>query len=106
MCVTAAQIQDESSLPTLVVRAGETLTLRFATAVAPTSVSLNRGGEPNRSLPATNPTTFQVDMAPGFFSGAFFTHWIQGDATYRVRLDARAATRPDAQDPRPLSLTG
>ena len=106
LCVTAAPIQDESREPTLVVRAGETLTLRFNTTMAPTSVALNRGGEPSRTLAATNPTTFQVDMAPGIFGGAFFTQWLQGDVTYRVRLDVRAATRPDAQDPRPLSLTG
>lgn len=105
VCVTAA-LAPEESRPTLVVRAGETLTLRFNTSLAPTSVMLNRGGEPSRQLAAANPTTFRVDLAPGFFGGAFFTQWLQGDATYSFRLDVRAATRPDAQDPRPLSLTG
>jgi hypothetical protein len=105
VCVTAA-LAPEESRPTLVVRAGETLTLRFGTAMAPTSVMLNRGGDASLQLAATNPTTFRVDLAPGIFNGAFLAQWLQGDATYSVRLDVRAASRPDAQDPRPLSLTG
>jgi hypothetical protein len=99
----------------LVVQAGETLTLRFA-ALTPTDVSLQHDNQ-TTPLAASNPVRFQVGPAVGIQSSGvqvvgFFTRWLQGDASYGVRLDVRPATaQPGTAPPArpgtgPLSLTG
>ena len=82
----------------LVVRTGETLTLRFAGAMVPTAVVLERG---NVSTPLTagNPVRFPVELPVGVYQVTFSSRWLQGSATHIVRLNVRAA-------PRPLALTG
>ena len=91
---TLAKVPD----PILVVRAGETLTLRFGGAMTPTEVVLRRG-EQSTSLPAGNPVRFVTNLPAGVHEVYFSTRWHQGDAVYLVRLDVRSA-------PRPLALTG
>jgi hypothetical protein len=85
----------------LAVTVGETLTLRFS-ALTPTSVVLEPG---DRSTPLTaaNPTSFTVDLPVGVRTVGFFTRWVQGDASYYLRLDVRAAAVPQG---RSLALTG
>jgi len=93
---------------TLAVQAGETLSLRFGIAMAPTRASITvEDQSTNTPLAAANPTTFTADFTPGSHTVSFITSWLQGDATYRVKLDVRAATPPPAT-PRtgPISLTG
>ena len=72
---------------TLVVQAGETLSLRFAIGMAPTSVSLTRTGEQPRALAPTNPTVLPVDLAPGGVTAGVVTKWRQGDVTNSLRHD-------------------
>ena len=86
----------------LVIRAGETLTLRFDTTMRPSEVVLVRGDQPggNRTvLTPSNPTTFVADLPVGVYVISFQTKWTQGDVSYRLKVDVRAA-------PRPLALTG
>ena len=86
------------------VRAGETLTLRFA-AMAPTEVSLETNGQ-SWALTAGNPVRFVADLPVGVHEVRFFTKWAQGSASHAVRLDVRAATTAPTSGPRPLALTG
>jgi hypothetical protein len=93
----------------MIVRRGETLTLRFAIGMSPTEVLLLRGTDPpsditTTALTAANPTTFAADLAVGVHVLTFQTKWNQGDASYRLKVEVRAA--PTAADPRPLVLTG
>ena len=86
----------------LVIRGGETLTLAFATTMRPTEVALLRGDQPgvNRTvLTPANPTVFVADLAVGVYMISFQTKWLQGDVSYSLKVDVRAA-------PRPLALTG
>ena len=85
---------------TLAVAVGETLTLRFS-ALTPTEVVLQRD-EQSTPLTAGNPTRFTVDLPIGVHTVGFFTRWLQGDASYYLRLDVRAA----AAQGRSLTLTG
>jgi hypothetical protein len=74
----------------LVVTSGETVTLRFS-AMTPTEVVLVRA---NTSTPLTagNPVRFVMSLPVGVHTVGFFTRWVQGDASYGVRLDVRAAS--------------
>jgi hypothetical protein len=98
-----ADVFDHVPEALLVARAGETLSLRFDTTMVPTFVQLDRGGQ-TTVLTAGNPTRFAADLPVGVHSVHFFTRWLQGDASYSVRLDVRAA--PPASQPRSLTLTG
>jgi hypothetical protein len=98
-----ADVFDRDPKALLVVRAGETLGLRFDTVLAPTFVQLDRGVQSTQITPG-NPARFVADLPVGVHAVHFFTRWSQGDASYSVRLDVRAPTT--AQDPRPLALTG
>lgn len=90
----------------LIVRAGETLTLRFATAMSPTFVQLERGGQTTALTPG-NPVRFGADLPVGSHVVRFFTRWLQGDMSYSVRLDVRAAGAPPATPTRGnIALTG
>ena len=80
------------------VQAGETLTLRFGAAMTPTVVTLELGTQ-QAPLAAGNPVRFVADLPVGIHEVRVFTRWPQGDASYTVRLDVRAA-------PRPIALTG
>ena len=99
-----ADVFDRAPEALLVVRAGETLSLRFETALSPTFVQLDRGGQSTQLTPA-NPARFVADLPVGVHVSHFFTRWSQGDASFSVRLDVRAAST-SASDPRPLALTG
>jgi hypothetical protein len=88
---------------TLVVRRGETLTLRFDAAGAPTRVTLRENDVPT-PLAAGNPVRFPADYAVGFHTVDVSTLWLQGDMNYRVRLDVRAAATPRAGTS--IALTG
>lgn len=78
---------------TLVVRRGETLTLRFDARGAPTRVTLRENDVP-APLAAGNPVRFAADYPVGFHTLDVSTLWLQGDMNYRVRLDVRAAATP------------
>lgn len=97
----------EASVPVgLVVRRGETLTLRFAINMAPTEVLLQRSDvaeAPAVALTAANPTSFVADLPVGTYFVTFRTKWNQGDVEYRVKVEVRAAT---ASEPRIIALTG
>jgi len=90
----------------LVVRRGETLTLRFAIGMAPTEVRLRRfpDGEPTTALTPANPTVFVNDLPVGVYLISFATKWNQGDASYVLKVDVRAPAT--ASEPRVLALTG
>jgi hypothetical protein len=79
--------------PVLVVNRGETLTLRFATTMAPTEVTLGRGTE-STPLVAGNPVRFGSDLPAGTYVVRFSSKWLQGSASHAVRLDVRAAAGP------------
>lgn len=98
-----ADVFDRVPEALLEVRAGETLSLRFDTVLSPTFVQLTRGEQATQLTPG-NPTRFVPDLPVGIHVVHLFTRWSQGDASYSVRLDVRAAS--PAQDPRPLALTG
>ncbi len=86
----------------LVVRNGETLTLRFETTLLPREVVLLNGeNQPGAStaLTPTNPTTFVANLPVGIDFIGFTTKWNQGDVSYSLKVDVRA-------EPRPLALTG
>ncbi|HEV2759483.1 MAG TPA: hypothetical protein VGV86_07960 [Acidimicrobiales bacterium] len=89
----------------LVVRAGETLTLRFATAMSPTFVQLERGGQTTALTPG-NPVRFGADLPVGSHVVRFFTRWLQGDMGHSVRLDVRAAGGPATPTRGNIALTG
>lgn len=99
-CLAAAVSLDEPV--GLVVGTGETLTLRFDTTMRPSEAVLLRGDQPGANptvLTPANPTTFVADLPVGVYAISFQTKWTQGDVTYRIKVDVRAA-------PRPLALTG
>lgn len=98
-CVDVFHREPEAQL---VVQAGEPLTLRFG-ALSPTAVSLQRE---NSSTPLTagNPVRFVADLPVGSHVIGFFTRWVQGDASYGVRLIVRRATTPTGGVR--ISLTG
>lgn len=98
-CVTAARALDEPV--GLVVRAGETLTLSFATALLPSEVVFHRENQPGAgtALAPTNPTTVVADLPVGVYYVSFQTKWTQGDVGYSLKIDVRAGGRP-------LALTG
>jgi hypothetical protein len=103
-CVTALLANDPGA--TLVVQAGETLSLRFDTAMSPTQAAFT-ADDKTTALAATNPTTFKADFAPGSHTVIVNTQWLQGDSGYRVSLDVRAAAPPPATPQTgPISLTG
>ena len=86
----------------LVIRTGETLTLRFDTTMRPSEVVLFRGDQPGANptvLTPANATTFVADFPVGVYVISFRTAWLQGHVSYRLKVDVRAA-------PRPLALTG
>ena len=99
-----ADVFDRVPEALLVVRAGETLSLRFETTLSPTFVQLNRGEQATQLTPG-NPARFVADLPVGIHVVHFFTRWSQGDASFSVRLDVRASSTT-ASDPRPLALTG
>lgn len=86
----------------LLVQAGETLTLRFE-AMSPTAVSLQRG-DTSTALTPGNPMRFVADLPVGRHEVMIFTRWLQGDASYAVRLVVRRATTPTTGVR--ISLTG
>ena len=98
-CLIAARALD---VPVgLVVRAGETLTLRFETTLLPREVVLHRENEPGAGtvLSPTNPTTFVANLPVGVYFISFATKWNQGDVGYSLKVDVREQARP-------LALTG
>jgi hypothetical protein len=103
-CVISARALDPPV--GLVVRTGETLTLRFDTTLLPREVILHQENQPGAGtvLTPANPTTFVADLPVGVYFISFTTKWAQGDVGYSLEIDVRAAT--PAQDPRPLALTG
>lgn len=95
--------------PILIVTEGEVVTVRFTPPApgTPQQVSLANNGALT-PLPATNPTSFRVDLAPGVHEKlAITTRWLQGEVPYAFRLDVRRATTPPvANDGRLITLTG
>ena len=96
--------------PGLAVRAGETLTLRFAIGMAPTAVVLQRGDElaagVETALSATNPTVFVANLPVGVHVVTIATKWNQGDVSYRLTLDVRAPPAPATPTRGRIALTG
>ena len=95
--------------PILVVTQGEVVTVRFTAPVAmsPLEVALVRGGD-RVALPASNPTSFRVDLSPGVYEQVgLATRWLQGEVPYAFRLDVRASAQPATPVQRGrLTLTG
>ena len=69
----------------LAVEQGETLLLRFAVRNAPASVAVR---------PVLNDGTDVADFPPGPTVLFIVTEWHQGDASYVVKLNVRAAPAP------------
>ena len=106
-CVAAALAPFESIPVGLVVRTGETLTLRFAIGMAPTEVVLRRGDQTSTvALTPGNPTVFTADLGAGVYLLFFTTKWNQGSADYLLKVDARAAGSPATPRTGTLTLTG
>lgn len=95
--------------PTLVVTQGELVTVHFPASVpmTPSEVALVRDGD-RVVLPATNPTRFRADLAPGIYEQVgLSTRWLQGEVPYGFRLEVRRP--PTTATPtagRVLTLTG
>ena len=89
----------------LVVRAGETLSLRFATAMSPTFVRLETGGQATALTPG-NPVRFAANLPVGSHVVHISTGWLQGDMHYSVRLDVRATGAPATPTRGRIALTG
>jgi hypothetical protein len=102
LCATA-ELRDPDAV--LVVRAGETLGLRFAIAMSPTFVRLERGGQTTALTPG-NPVRFGADLPVGSHVVRFSTGWLQGDMGYSVRLDVRATGAPATPTRGRIALTG
>jgi hypothetical protein len=95
VCVDKVPSGDPVAL--LVVTAGETLTLRFGSMV-PTEVVFVDDGRSTALTPG-NPIRLDANLSVGIHRIAVLTRWLQGDASYGLRLDVRTAGRP-------LALTG
>jgi hypothetical protein len=95
---------------TLVVQQGETLSLRYVSPMAPTRAVFSFND--TSLMPGiANPTTFRADFPVGTTRVFLITGWLQGEVTYAVTLDVRAAATPPTTPPAtpqtgPLSLTG
>lgn len=94
-----ADVIPDGRLPTLEVRRGETLTLRFATSAQPTELALSREGRAPTPIAASNPTRFNVGLPPGSHDLLLTSRWAQGDASYAVRLVVKAGTTPRTAGP-------
>jgi hypothetical protein len=82
--------------PTLVVTQGESVTVQFTASVpmTPSEVVLLRDGD-RVALPASNPTLFRLDLAPGIYEQVgLSTRWVQGEVPYGFRLDVRRPAAP------------
>lgn len=90
--------------PSLPVRAGETLVLRFTTGLPVTGLSA-RVGDTNLALPGTNPSRFNVDLAPGRYNVDVLARFSAGSASYAfvLQVNARPATPVPVTK---LTLTG
>jgi len=90
--------------PTLTVRRGETLSLRFATGLPLTQLDVRANGVA-LSAPTANPSRFRADLVPGAYQLLVFSRFSAGDASYGFRLvvSAPAATPRVAQR---VALTG
>lgn len=104
-CIAAALPPFESIPVGLVVRTGETLTLRFAIGMAPTEVVVRRD-EQSTTLTAANPTTFVAGLPVGVYLIFFNTKWNQGTADYFLKVDVRAAAGPATPTTGNVALTG
>ncbi len=104
-CLAATLAPFESIPVGLVVRNGETLTLRFAIGMAPTEVVLQRG-EASTPLTPANPTTFVANLPVGVYLISFNTKWNQGNASYFLKVDVRAAAGPASPTRGTIALTG
>ena len=101
--------------PLLVVTQGELVTVRFTAPVAMTPLevvlhvppTVGRGSD-RITLPASNPTTFRVDLPPGIYDEMrLATRWLQGQVPYAFRLDVRGSAPPATPVVRDgLTLTG
>ena len=59
------------------------------------------------TLPASNPTSFRVDLAPGIHDEGLNTRWLQGEVPFAFRLDVRSSAPPATPVARDgLTLTG
>ncbi len=90
--------------PTLSVRRGETLTLRFTTALALTQLVARRDGV-ELDLPVANPSRFRVDLTPGTYQLGAFARFSAGDAFYAFQLRVTAPPATPTPAPR-VALTG
>jgi len=90
--------------PTLTVRRGENLSLRFATGLSLTELEVSADGVA-LAAPTANPSRFQADLAPGTYQLLVSPRFSAGSASYGFRL---LVTAPPATPTvaRPLALTG
>ena len=101
--------------PILLVTQGELVTVRFTAPVAMTPLEVVLHVPPTLArssdritLPASNPTTFRVDLPPGIHDEVRLdTRWLQGQVPYFFRLDVRSSAPPATPVVRDgLTLTG
>lgn len=90
--------------PTLTVRRGETLALRFATGLVLTELEVRVDGVA-LVAPMANPSRIQADLASGTYQILVSPRFSAGSASYGFRL---VVTAPPATPTvaRPLALTG
>ena len=91
--------------PTLSVRRGETVTLRFATGLALTGLEVRRDGA-TLAVPVANPSRFKADLPPGTYQllvSSTFTPGGSAQYGFRLRVTAPPATPTPAGR---VSLTG
>lgn len=104
---TAGRCVDKIAPPTgpmLTVARGETLTLRFATGLLLSELTVRNDGA-EVALPQSNPAQFRADLAPGSYQLLVSARFSAGSAGYGFRL---RVTAPPAT-PKPvtkISLTG
>ena len=84
-----------STASILNVRRGDTVSVRFEAPDNPLGARVfvvdaaptDAGSV--REMPASNPTAFTADLAPGLYRMGLSTSWVQGDASYSFRLNVR-----------------
>ena len=115
VCTTPLPVDQQfQRAPTLPVRQGATLSLRFASQMAPRQITVRRadvpGGPDVQSLAVTpqNPTQFTADFPEGTHLVTISTRWAPGTAEYTVKLQVVRSPRPaePTRAPSPVGLTG
>lgn len=115
VCTTAIPPDQQfQRAPTLPVRRGAALSLRFASAMAPTQITVSRADRPGGpdvqsiTVNPANPTQFTPDFPEGTYLVRISTRWAPGSAEYTVKLQVLGGPRPaqPTRAPSGVGLTG